>query len=121
MADFYAARSGTIPPLPWSNFAPPLSPRDAATIADLARTRADLRPVETETEIDVDIRLLVGRRREVVVDQTRRLARLRDLLSSLFPALERRIDVKTKAGLVFLSLFAAPHELRSPKPQVTCR
>ncbi len=27
MADFYAARSGTIPPLPWSNFAPPLSPK----------------------------------------------------------------------------------------------
>ena len=26
MADFYAARSGTIPPLPWTNFAPPLSP-----------------------------------------------------------------------------------------------
>jgi len=91
-------------------------PRDAATIADLARTRPDLRPVEIETEINVDIRLLVGRRREVVVDQTRRLARLRDLLSSLFPALERHIDVKTKAGLVFLSLFAAPHELRNAKP-----
>lgn len=91
-------------------------PRDAATIADLARTRPDLRLVEFEAEIDVDIRLLVGRRREVVVDQTRRLARLRDLLSSLFPALERRLDVKTKAGLVFLSLFAAPHELRSAKP-----
>lgn len=90
-------------------------PRDAATIADLARTRPDLRPVEIETEIDVDIRLLVGRRREVVVDQTRRLARLRDLTSSLFPALERRVDVKTKAGLVFLSLFAAPHELRSAR------
>lgn len=25
MDDFYAARSGIIPPLPWSNFAPPLS------------------------------------------------------------------------------------------------
>lgn len=24
MAGFYAARSGTIPPLPWTNFAPPL-------------------------------------------------------------------------------------------------
>jgi hypothetical protein len=24
--DFYAARSGSIPPLPWSNFAPPFSP-----------------------------------------------------------------------------------------------
>lgn len=91
-------------------------PRDAATIADLARTRPDLRPVEVETELDVDIRLLVGRRREAVVDQTRRLARLRDLASSLFPALERRIDVKTKAGLVFLSLFAAPHELRNARP-----
>jgi transposase len=91
-------------------------PRDAAAIADLARTRTDLRPVEIETEIDVDIRLIVGRRREVVVDQTRRLARLRDLLSSLFPALERRIDVKTKASLVFLSLFAAPHELRGARP-----
>lgn len=96
-------------------------PRDAATIADLARTRPDLRPVEVETEIDVDIRLLVGRRREVVVDQTRRLARLRDLTSSLFPALERRIDVKTKAGLVFLSLFAAPHELRQAKPNHVAR
>jgi transposase len=96
-------------------------PRDAATIADLARTRPDLRPVEVETEIDVDIRLLVGRRREIVVDQTRRLSRLRDLLSSLFPALERRIDVKTKAGLVFLSLFAARHELRDAKPGFVMR
>ncbi|WP_297976210.1 IS110 family transposase [uncultured Amaricoccus sp.] len=91
-------------------------PRDAATIAELARTRSDLRAVEIEAEIDVDIRLLVGRRREIVVDQTRRLARLRDVLSSLFPALERRVDVTTKAGLVFLSLFAAPHELRRANP-----
>jgi len=26
VAGFYTARSGTIPPLPWTNFAPPLSP-----------------------------------------------------------------------------------------------
>ena len=25
MDEFYAARSGIIPPLPWTNFAPPLS------------------------------------------------------------------------------------------------
>ena len=30
MDDFYAARSGTIPPLPWTNFAPPLLVGDAA-------------------------------------------------------------------------------------------
>lgn len=29
---------------------------------------------------------------------------------------ERRIDVKTKTGLAFLSLYAAPHELRSVRP-----
>ena len=96
-------------------------PRDAATIAELARTRSDLRPVDTEREIDVNIRLLVGRRSEIVRDQTRRLARLRDLLSSVFPALERRIDVKTKTGLAFLSLFAAPHELRAARPASAAR
>lgn len=96
-------------------------PRDALTIAELARTRPDLRPVDTEREIDVDIRLLVGRRSEIVRDQTRRLGRLRDLLSSLFPALERRIDVKTKTGLTFLSLYAAPHELRSLRPAGVAR
>jgi transposase len=90
-------------------------PRDAATIAELARTRPSLRTVDAEREIDVDIRLLIGRRRELVQDQTRRLARLRDLLSSLFPALERRADVNTKTGLAFLSLHAAPHELRSAR------
>lgn len=96
-------------------------PRDAATIAELARTRPDLRPVDTEREIDVDIRLLAGRRSEIVRDQTRRLARLRDLLSSVFPALERRIDVKTKTGLAFLSLYAAPHELRTARPASAAR
>ncbi|MGI3163611.1 IS110 family transposase [Pseudooceanicola sp. 200-1SW] len=96
-------------------------PRDAATIAELARTRHDLRPVDIEREIDVNIRLLVGRRSEIVCDQTRCLARLRDLLSSVFPALERRIDVRTKTGLAFLSLFAAPHELRAARPASAAR
>lgn len=92
--------------------------RDAATIAELTRTRPDLRPVDTERETDVDICLLIGRRSEIVRDQSLRLARLRDLLSSVFPARQRRTDVKirtgakTKTGLGFLSLHAAPHELR---------
>ncbi|WP_157934152.1 hypothetical protein [Microvirga ossetica] len=32
MDDFYAARSGSIPPLPWSNFAPPFSSIPYSTI-----------------------------------------------------------------------------------------
>ena len=34
MDDFYAARSSTSPPLPWSNFAPPFSRIDPAKRAD---------------------------------------------------------------------------------------
>jgi transposase len=67
-------------------------PRDAAVIADQVRQRRDLRPVEQVSELDAEIRLLVGRRRELVTDQTRRIARLRDLLASLHPGLERVVD-----------------------------
>lgn len=61
----------------------------------------------------MDIRLPVGRRGENARDHIRRLRRLRDLFFSLFPAFQRRIDVKTKTGLTFLSFFAAPYELRT--------
>ena len=88
-------------------------PKDAAVIAELARTRPDLRAVEPPDPLDAEIRLLVGRRRELVTEQTRRVGRLRDLLSGLFPALERRIDPTTRTGLVFLSHYAAPEDIRA--------
>lgn len=88
-------------------------PKDAAVIAELARTRSDLRAVDQPDPLDAEIRLLVGRRRELVIEQTRRAGRLRDLLSGLFPALERRIDPTTRTGLVFLSHYAAPEDIRA--------
>jgi len=88
-------------------------PKDAAVIAELARTRPDLRAVDPPDPKDAEIRLLVGRRRELVTEQTRRAARLRDLLSGLFPALERRIDPTTRTGLVFLCHYAAPEAIRA--------
>lgn len=88
-------------------------PKDAAVIAELARTRPDLRAVDPPDPLDAEIRLLVSRRRELVTGQTRRAARLRDLLSGLFPALERRIDPTTRTGLVFLSHYAAPEDIRA--------
>ena len=56
-------------------------PRDARVIADQVRMRRDLRVIEAERELDLDMRLLVGRRRDLVDEQTRRIGRLRDLLS----------------------------------------
>jgi transposase len=87
-------------------------PRDARTIADQVRTRADLRPVEAATEIDLEIRLLVGRRRDIVTAQTQRLARLHDLLVGIFPGLEAGLDLKTKGPLHLLTRYVTPAELR---------
>ena len=87
-------------------------PRDAAIIADCVRHRRDLRAIEPATELDAEIRLLVGRRRELVGDQTRRVNRLRDLLASIHPGLERVVDPTTKAGQQLLARYVTPAEIR---------
>ena len=87
-------------------------PRDARVIADQVRTRSDLRPIEQAGEAEVELRLLVSRRRELVTDQTRRIGRLRDLLASIHPGLERVIDATGKAGLWLLRRYVTPAEIR---------
>src|SRR5262249_7475319 len=87
-------------------------PRDARVIADQVRTRSDLRPVDGGGPGDVELRLLVGRRRELVVAPTRRIGRLRDLLASIHPGLERVVDPTQKASLVLLSRDVSPAEIR---------
>lgn len=87
-------------------------PRDARVIADQVRRRTDLRPIIAEDELAVDIRLLVGRRRDLVDEQTRRLARLRDLLTSIHPGLERVLDVTNKGPLWLLTRYVRPEEIR---------
>jgi transposase len=88
-------------------------PRDARTIADQVRTRSDLRPIDPATELDLEIRLLVGRRRDLVDAQTQRLSRMHDLLVGIFPGLEACLDLKTKGPLVLLTKFVTPAELRT--------
>jgi transposase len=87
-------------------------PRDARVIADQVRTRHDLRTVETGTEIDLELRLLVGRRRDLVDEQTRRLSRLHGLLVSIHPGLERVLDLTTKGSLWLLMRYVTPPEIR---------
>lgn len=86
-------------------------PRDARTIADLVRTR-DLRPILPDDETVTAIRLKVGRRRDLIEEQTRRLCRLRGLLSSIHPGLERDLDVTCKGPLVLLTRYVTPAEIR---------
>jgi transposase len=88
-------------------------PRDARTIADQVRARTDLRVIEPAAELDIEIRLLVGRRRDLVDAQTQRLSRLHDLLVSIFPGLERSLDLTTKGPLHLLTKLVTPAELRA--------
>jgi len=88
-------------------------PRDAKVIADQIRLRRDeLRQVGPAGEADTVLRLLVGRRRDLVVDQTRGINRLRDLLASVHPGLERAIDATNKTDLVLLSRYVTAAEIR---------
>jgi transposase len=87
-------------------------PRDARVIAEQVRTRSDLRSIEPASEVDIELRLLVSRRRELVIDQTRRIGRLRDLLASIHPGLERIVEPTQKASLVLLSRYVTPAEIR---------
>jgi transposase len=90
-------------------------PADAKVIADQIRLRAgtdELRTIETLTEPDAVLRLLVSRRSELVTDQTRRFSRIRDLLTSIHPGLERQLDVTTKTGLWLLTRYVTPAEIR---------
>jgi transposase len=88
-------------------------PRDARTIADQVRTRSDLRPIDPASELDLEIRLLVGRRRDLVDAQTQRLSRMHDLLVGIFPGLEACLDLKAKGPLHLLTRYVTPAELRA--------
>jgi transposase len=88
-------------------------PRDARVIAAQVRTRRDLRPIQPASELDLELRLLVGRRGDLQVEQTRRLARLHDLLVGIHPGLERVLDLTTKGGLWLVSRYVTPAEVRA--------
>ena len=87
-------------------------PRDVHTIGDLLQTR-DLHPILADDDTLAALRLKVGRRRELVHDQTRRMApRLRGLLCSIHPGLERALDLICKGSLALLARFVTPAEIR---------
>ncbi|WP_324195423.1 IS110 family RNA-guided transposase [Nocardia terpenica] len=87
-------------------------PRDARVIADQLRLRGDWRPVTLGDELTNDLSLLVGRRRDLVTEQTRRINRTRDMLAGIFPGLERVVDLTTLCGLRLLARYVTPGEIR---------
>ena len=86
--------------------------RDAHVIADQARMRTDLGELEPGEEEIAELQLLLARRRDLVTDQGRTITRLREALLSLFPALERALDLNSKGPLTLLTHYQTPTHLR---------
>jgi transposase len=69
----------------------------------------ELAPSEQELS---ELQLLLGRRRDLITDRSRTITRLRETLVSLFPALERALDVNSKDPLILLTHYQTPAQLR---------
>ena len=86
--------------------------RDAHIIADQARMRPDLGGLEPGEQEIAELQLLLARRRDLITDQSRTITRLREALLSLFPALERALDLNSKGPLTLLTHYQTPTHLR---------
>ncbi|MGV9568069.1 IS110 family transposase [Streptomyces sp. NPDC003480] len=87
-------------------------PRDAKVIAEQVMLRDDLREVHPPDEATAELRLLVSHRTVLVKETTARINRLRDLLASIHPGLERATDPTNKSSLILLAHYVTPEEIR---------
>ena len=76
--------------------------------------RRGLQPLRPGDEITVELRLLAARRADLVADRTQVISRLRSLLTSIFPALDRALEDLTAAGpLTLLTGYQTPAAIRA--------
>ncbi|MFE1437159.1 IS110 family transposase [Streptomyces sp. NPDC058739] len=86
--------------------------KDAAVIADQARVRRDLMPLRPGDELVTELKVLTGRRRDLSDDKTRAINRLRGHLTSIFPGLERELDLGNAGPLILLTGYQTPAAIR---------
>lgn len=86
--------------------------RDARIIADQARMRRDLQAIRPDDETTIELRLHTSHRIDLVADRTRTINRLRSTLTSMFPGLERALELTNAGPLVLLTGYQTPAALR---------
>lgn len=97
-------------------------PKDARVIADQLRLRsADFRPITLQDETIAELRLLVSRRSDLVADQTRRISRMRHLLNTIHPDLERTLDLTNAGPLTLLTRYVTAAQIRAARPKTIAR
>jgi transposase len=87
--------------------------RDAYVIAETARHRNDFAAIDVPAQLAADLALLTAHRTDLVADRVRMINRLRDMLTGVFPALERAFDYSShKGALVLLTGYQTPAAIR---------
>jgi transposase len=87
--------------------------KDAYVIAETARLRRDLSVIDTGTDLVRNLSVLTGHRADLIADRVRMINRLRDLMTSVFPSLERAFDYSShKGALILLTGYATPDRIR---------
>jgi hypothetical protein len=86
--------------------------KDARIIADTARMRGDLAELTATDELVVELTRPASYRADVMADWVRGISRLRDLLTSIFPALEASFDYSTRSALILLTGYCTPAGIR---------
>ena len=87
--------------------------RDAYVIAESARHRRDFAAIDVPAQLAADLALLTAHRSDLVADRVRMINRLRDVLTGVFPALERAFDYSAhKGALVLLTGYQTPASIR---------
>ena len=86
--------------------------KDARVIADQARMRTDLTPLEPADNLVIELRMLVARRGDLVTDRTRAINRLRAQMLEVCPALERALDFTRQGPLTLISGYATAAAIR---------
>jgi transposase len=87
--------------------------KDAYVIAETARLRRDLAVIDTATDLVRNLAVLTAHRADLIADRVRMINRLRDLMTSVFPSLERAFDYSShKGALVLLTGYASPDRIR---------
>lgn len=87
--------------------------KDAYVIAETARIRRDLRVIDRDSDLVRNLAVLTGHRSDLIADRVRMINRLRDLMTSVFPSLEREFDYKSCRGaVVLLTGYASPDRIR---------
>lgn len=87
--------------------------KDAYVIAETVRIRRDLPVIDQDADVVRDLDVLTGHRADLIADRVRMINRLRDLMTSVFPSLEREFDYAScKGALVLLTGYASPQRIR---------